>query len=1036
MFRRLLKGSITLPSLGMYCILKIILPFAIFSLIVITAKSQSFIKDFESLSINEGLPHSSVYSIIQDKRGFMWFGTADGLCRYDGTELKPFRCAPSVLHENVLNIVRGNITEDKSGNIWYSNETGIYRWDQKKEIVECIRIFSPDEFKNVAFESICFDNGNTLWLLNLELGIFEYNIVSGRLNKYPFPANATNESIYYKYYTIDGVGNIWLKAGSFNNSFIVFNMKSGKYTTYSTEKPPLVIIFDHDIRILAYHTKLVFETSEGVISRIANINSAILADEFNPCSGLRDRHNRLWLATRGSGLVCYEEKDEHIHVFRAEFTNKESLPSDLLTSLYIDRDDNLWIGTDGGGVSRLDLKQPRFNLFPACNNKNYALSNYFTKCFFEDESGRIWFGTHSNGLNIYNPRNHEMKSFLNEQGKTHSLAGNIVGSIFKDVDGNIWIGSSGGIAVFNEKKGYFNTIPINDLPPLKPSIVSFVSKIVQLKNGILLAATSLGIIVIKKDKTGNFRGYYAKNHPFLTTSTADIIEMPSGAVYSAFRGNGLNLFRQEGDILVFVHKKLSGYDLLSLRTDEKKPDFLWIGTNKGLIHFDTKTDKYQLWNEDNGLPNNHVYGSLEDTKGNLWISSNKGLSYFDRQKNEFFNYTYQDGLQSNEFNSQAFYKSKTGIFYFGGVNGFNWFGSDKHPGQEQKGPSTALTSITINEQPVEPVSDFYQDQSLVVPYTKNDFSFRFAVLDYTHPESNKIKFLLSGWDNNWIESASFNIRYSNLPPGKYSLRCMGSNTAGNWGDEIRLDIVINAPFWQRSWFLFTVSFLLLTILIIITTRIARMKSKKKLILLEKQVAIDAERARISADMHDEIGSGITQIALLCELMQMQDKNGKELKHDIQSIAASARDLVRAMSEIVWAMNPQNDTLESLLAYIREQSVKYFEPFDLAFSISFTGKIPDLRLNNTQRRNLYLVTRESLNNALKHAKATKISLVVESGLKAICFTVSDNGKGLPANVPRPGNNGITNMKRRMQEIGGTIEWMSDKTGTTVTFCIFL
>lgn len=198
--------------------------------------------------------------------------------------------------------------------------------------------------------------------------------------------------------------------------------------------------------------------------------------------------------------------------------------------------------------------------------------------------------------------------------------------------------------------------------------------------------------------------------------------------------------------------------------------------------------------------------------------------------------------------------------------------------------------------------------------------------------------------------------------------------------------------------------------------------------------IENERSRISSDMHDEIGSGITHIALLSELIQTQHKEEKEFKKDINIIATSARKLVQSMSEIIWAMNPQNDSLENLLAYTREQSQQYFESMDIKFDISFPEQVPELKLSNVQRRNLYLVTREALNNAMKHSSANHIRLTLNINKQHITFSVIDNGVGMNDKKNRTGSNGISNMKKRMKDIDGIIEWLPLEKGTAVTYSL--
>jgi signal transduction histidine kinase len=196
--------------------------------------------------------------------------------------------------------------------------------------------------------------------------------------------------------------------------------------------------------------------------------------------------------------------------------------------------------------------------------------------------------------------------------------------------------------------------------------------------------------------------------------------------------------------------------------------------------------------------------------------------------------------------------------------------------------------------------------------------------------------------------------------------------------------------------------------------------------------LEHERTRISGDMHDEIGSGITHIALLSELIQTQSKDEKELKKDIKVIATSAHKLVQTMSEIIWALDPHNDTLENLLAYTREQSREYYELLEIELTINFPGTVPYIKLSNAQRRNLYLVTREALNNVMKHSTATIAQLKLELGNSQLCFSVTDNGTGMEKKNNKPGSNGLRNMKKRMEDIGGTIEWISGEKGTMVRY----
>ena len=997
------------------------------------AYSQTIIPRFESLGVNDGLPHSSVYSITQDKKGFMWFGTPDGLCRYDGSELRVFKYNAEDSGDIINNFIRGKLLEDKAGNIWYSNESGIYFWDAIKEKIIRKKEFLKNEFGNVAFSSVALDSNGSLWLFNVLDGIFEYNIFSGKLTQFPFPGNKNISAIQLAYNTVDEDGNIWMRIVTKNEPYLVFNRSSHNYAVQFEANPPHAVFFSDHKMVSDFNDKLIYtnlQTGESnTISKTIN-NKKI---SFYSIEGVKDKYGRLWITTRGKGLYYYDEKNDLFMEFHHDNSKIKSLPFNLTTCLFIDRSENLWVGIDGGGVARLDLKQPKFNLFPLSEGDYSILNDYFTKCFYEDEKERIWFGSHTNGLNIFDTKTDKLANYHSGINKTNSLPGNIVGSILKDANGNMWIGSSGGISLFDEKKNLFKTVVLHGVSQLQPDINSFVYKMIQLNNGDILVATALGLIKIVKQKNDTYEGYYFCDNPFLKSTATDVIEMPGGIIYAALPGNGLYKLTNTSAGYKLSNIFLTGIDLRSIRIDEKDPEWLWVSSGIGLIYFNTITNKYKIWNTNNGLANSYVYGSLEDEKNNLWISTNGGLSYLDRVTNHVENYSYQDGLQSNEFNTQAFYKSPTNTFYFGGIKGFNWFRSKNFKNEQHK-PQVAFTQMEVDNILFSMDSALAVNDHIDLPYDKNNLNFKFAALDFTRPEANRIQYTLEGWDTKWITTYTKSVRYSHLPPGNYTMIIKASNTGGIWSDEKRIKFTIEKPYWQTNWFYFLVIFLFIVSIVFATYAFAQMRVRKKLRKLEKLAAIEEERNRISKDMHDEIGNGLTHIALLSELIHAQHSPDSDIKKDINSISTSARKLVQTMSEIIWALNPQNDTLDNLLAYIREQSHQYFEGMNVAFNIHFPEVLPEIKLTNEQRRNLFLVTKEALSNAMKHSQAETIDLSLEITKDKYCFTVTDNGVGMPAQKNKVGSNGVKNMKKRMEDIGGSIEWKNEMKGTSVEYCV--
>lgn len=871
----------------------------------------------------------------------------------------------------------------------------------------------------------------TLWLINRTVGIVSWQIKNGAWNiyslHYDFKRQTTNE-----YATTDHNGNI------------LFNMyfNDGMYK-FDTRQKKIEHVFENkNFSCILFGRKKFFSLSGNMIFRFDSVS---LHKDSVVIPSLKNRNNiaallmeddfgRLWIGSNTNGLFCFDFDNKKLIQYRYDISLRQTLTSDLIKTLTEDRSGNLWIGTDDGGVCKLDLKPPTFNLFPHNENEFPFVTNYFTKCFFEDARKRVWFGTLS-GLNIYDPVTGNLKHFEHHEKDENNLPAESVSVIFRDRDGKIWIADNIGISVFDEEKKRFYPIPLL-LPHQIDSTSNFVYQIIQLKNGDLFAATSRQLLLIKKDSRNKYTAISEFKGGNISTGTVTgIIETDDGLWIGTALGGLLHASFLK-DSLVIKELFFPGIDLRSLHRDDIDPSVLWIASGKGLIKFNMKTKKFELFGENKGIANSYVYGILEDEMHHLWMSTNGGITMFDKNSKQFANYTWKDGLQSNEFNTGAFYKGASGYFYFGGVKGFNYFKPAEVIARKNTTiPGIALTEILINDKtyPQDPV--FNADRRLRVKYFENDLSFKLSVLDFTLPQANKIQYKLDNWDNDWVTTYNKQGDYRNLPPGSYIFKAKACNSSGIWSKEKNVSIIITPPFWKTWWF-YSLGILVVAVTIIFVTRyISQNKLKETIRHLEKQQAIEAERSRISKDMHDEIGSGLTRIALMTELMHTQKQLDEKTKQDVNEIAGSTRQLVETMSEIIWAMNPKNDKLSNLLSYLREQTRLYFEPLNVNYKISFPDTVPDLQLSNEQRRNLFLVTKEALNNALKHSGATDIELSAVIINNTLQFSTKDNGKGINMTVIRSGANGLNNMKQRMEDIQGGIKWESNNgIGTTIDYWI--
>ncbi|MBS1630344.1 MAG: hypothetical protein JST27_09825 [Bacteroidetes bacterium] len=977
---------------------------------------------YETIGVNEGLSQSSVYSILQDREGFMWFGTGDGLNRYDGSTIRSYHL-PAPLGTVPSTFVRGNLCEDDSGNIWFANEFGLHCWNAQRDELETRMARVPEITGYNTFLTACIE-GHALWLYSNISGIIRYDLLRKTCQSFPLPDSIKElqdfKKLPFPNFSIGPENRIWFKVYQ-DGPFHYFDTHTLRYERGVEPNEGEFIFFGkgRNYLISAKGLGIYDSLSHSFTWHELPGSQASVA----PLKVVEDRWGRAWIGTFNDGIFCYENSTGILRHYVHSNVKLASIPIDLIPSIYIDRADNLWAGTDGGGVSRLDLKPPRFHLFPLNEGDYPSLSDYFIKCFYEDKQGLIWFGTHNDGFCILKTETGKLENFKQYPSPTGMKPIRVVGTIQESADGKIWIGHTLGFSLFDPERKTFEEVPVT---PVSSHNLwgGYAWALIQLQDGRMLGGTNSGIVVFQK-KSGRWQGHSFPNTKPINAFVTSLCQMKDGSVWMACKGPGVLQLKAVGDSFVVQKNYLNGLNVRGLHPDEQDDKVLWITSSNGLARLDTRKDQLSFIGASDGLSNTYIYGILEDKLHNFWMSTNGGLIYFNRKENQFITYTYADGLQSNEFNSGAYLKGPSGRMYFGGVRGFNWFDPNKLAYQETSIPGVALKDFRVNGQ-----IEFYKHlEQITLPYTQNNISFSIAVLDYSRPEANRVAYFLKGWDKQWIESHNHEAHYSNLPPGRYELFVKGRNAAGVWSSVHSLKFQIQAPFWETSLFYVLVSILILSITVVLLRYFLRKKLREQKRIIERQNMLMTERGRISKDMHDEIGSGLTRIAMMSE--SLEHSGNKELTGKISS---AARSLSQSMGEIVWALNPTQDSVEGLLAYLREQLNNFLEPFNIRHSIHFPNELPKFPLSNVQRRNLYLTAKETVGNMLKHAQANSVTIRAFIKDKRLEFEVQDDGKGFHEEQVRRSANGLRNIKRRILEIGGRIEIESSEEGTRVRFSI--
>ncbi|MFA4917594.1 MAG: two-component regulator propeller domain-containing protein, partial [Syntrophales bacterium] len=695
----------------------------------------------------------------------------------------------------------------------------------------------------------------------------------------------------------------------------------------------------------------------------------------------QDRSGNLWVGTQlGRGLNKLEHRTVKFYNISKNTFRRAGLNDDVVWSICADNESRVWIGTFKGGLNLWDRRSKKFSYLKA---KPGSLSDNHIRAIKDDGKGNLLIGTYSGGLNIFNKQTKSVLVYKNIPGDKTSLGANQVQSVLIDREGNYWIGTFGG---------GLNKVRKED---------------------------------VVQNKIKFERYTYNADDPFSISDNRvyTIYEDSEGVLWIGTFGGGLNKFdKSTGHFISYKNlpgdrTSLSDNRVMAIHEDGSKN--LWIGTyGGGLNLFDKKKESFQRFNDKSRLKSSVVYGILEDNFKQLWMSTDNGLFKLDIPTKQFTQYDQNDGLQNLEFSGGAYYKSEKGEMFYGGIAGFNYFFPDSVIDNAYV-PPVAISSIRIFDEPLREERD-----TITLSYDQNFFSFEFAALDYTNSSDNQYAFMLEGFDKQWrfVDSRRRIANYTNLSPGEYVFSVIGSNNDGVWNYEGKnVYIIILPPFWKRWWFiLLTIS---LAVVIIYYIAAARYRSL---------LAIEKLKSKLSADLHDNVGSGLTEISILSELTahEVQNLTGN-VSHNLSAISEKARQLIDSMSDIVWMVNPQRDSFYDLIVRLKDTYSDLMMAAGISYKTANLEKLSSVKLPMEYKQNLFLIFKEALNNSIKHSKCKKISLEADITRDILTLVLFDDGNGIETNRIDSGN-GIRNMKARAKTIGGKLEIVSGGEGTSLKF----
>ncbi len=985
-----------------------------------------------SLSSEDGLSNSAITCIHQDSEGLMWFGTWDGLNRYDGSNIVIFK--PDFFDTRSLsnNIIR-NLLEDKHNNLWIVTSKDINRF--LSNTMSFKSYFSGNEYLPVREQNLkaCIGPDSTLYISLMRFGLFYYDETRDVFTEINLPGMSEPEQ----------KNNIGLAGANTNKLYLLGH--DGKVFAY-TKKSVFEKLYEIDLGIyqdLRFEKHWFIESEKDTYLAIAIETGGLFMMNMETREMMRinehDEQLSVTTVNQAQGTKEFWVGTDNGSVYKLslnripELTLMDENMSDLFSkkvkiwTIKQTGDDLLWIGTDGNGVYRYITKgKPFFNIKKG-SSESGSLGHNIVRSIYKDRTGNLWVGTRGDGLNKISPNKDQRISYNVDNG----LSNNAVLSLNMDEYSNLWIGVDGeGIDMLEQSSGKIFHFP-EDFTNGSVQEFGYVYSICIDAFGSMWLGTS-GYGIVNMDVTRDNRGRYSlkkyqqirynqEREGLRSDIVYSIVEESPNILWLGTRGGGLhrlNTLNSSFELFSMrdnKEKRIIDDDVLSLCMASNQK--LWVGTSGGLTVLNLAYKPYQFvhYTERSGMPNNTVHGIMEDASGDIWISTNQGLSKLVTSKGIFLNFNKTDGLLNSEFTDGAFYNDTTSqLLYFGGVEGLDWFNPiDIEPSDNF--PPIILNEFRLNNNLVIP-----GDSSLILntklnntreinlKHNQNFFSISFTTLNYYNSQKCQFAYYLEGFNNTWNNVGNLRIAsFTNVPPGKYVLKVKATNEDGIFGAEVHeIAIIIHPPYWNTytAYLVYLLSFgLILYLLIKFLKRRAKERREVEIGKIERKKTEEISRYKLQffTDIAHEFRTPLTLILAPAAVLEEKLSANSRLGHYARSIFQNASRLQKLISELIEFRKVETNNMSlsvgnyDLVQYI-SKLLKAFEVYDKlnAVSLKFIHSKPNLEAwidpEKFEKILLNLVS-----NAIKYTPAGgKVEIELEELTGYFQLVIRDTGIGIP------------------------------------------
>lgn len=990
--------------------------FCLFHLSFIWAQNPTA---FRHINKQNGLSQNSVFAIAQDGDGFMWFGTRDGLNKYDGYRMIVYRHQPDNPKSIIFDDIRALYYDEVDSVLWIGTLGGLSRYVADRE--EFVNYPNPDvplSPKMGAIRCVYRDSKNRLWA-GSDRGLFQYHPAQDRFFYMWRGANSLPES---------QVGDVKAIYEDRDNQLWI-GSNTGLYQMIEETDPPSfnrMLGPQSDVKLNDQHIKTLNEDQVG----------------------------NLWIGTHAAGMHCWNRKTNQVESFQRQSENRLSLSHNNIRSVAASPQGDLWVGTFVGLNVYLPSKK-QFRRFLHEDVNAHSLSSSSVRSVFFDKRGSLWVGTYYGGVEFWDKESNRFQNYQ-RQAIGSCISHNVVSSFIEDEKGNLWIGTEGGgLNYFDRSQSLFTAYKVED--PGSHISGNNVKTLLQDGDSLWIGtfAQGLNLLNLQTQRFQHFKAAPASPSSLSQNNVYSLLKEDS-RLWIATYGGGLNILNLEDkSVEVYPH---SANDSLTPCSNYTRVLFkdadgqIWLGTDAGLekiqfddtgklrfVHFLPGIKIYSLkasskgtllvgsysnglfeldkegkvlenYTEADGLPGHTIFGILVDNSGKIWLSTNNGLARFERTGRSFSTYNYSDGLENLEFNFNAYAKTRKGEFLFGGTNGFTLF-DPEDININTFVPPVVFTELKSFNQPVR-VHDETKlldkainlTQSLTFKYNQANFTLSFAALDYFNPANNRYTYMLEGLDKDWKSAkGQTEVSYTIQRPGKYTFRLKGANSDGIWNSQERqLQICVLPPPWL-SWWAYMLYGLFAMLVYMGVVRFVKLRHRFQLekVEKEKQKELHQSKLRFFTNIAHEFRTPLTLIIGPLEDLTRRQESSGPVQRQLLSIEANAHRLLRLVNQLLnfRKLEAEHEGMQvaegNFARFIEEIYLSFRENARLR-KIDYTFCADEKQINLWYDRDkMEKVCYNLLSNAFKFTPdGGQIAVSIWQEEKAVCLEIKDNGKGIP------------------------------------------